>query len=95
LTGNQRPYHFLSHVAIDQTHNRNLDPKVRVERDLNKHRRQETPALKAAEREQKSGQNRETQPRPSATAIQMKLVEVIRIIDNRMGQEFRHRITID
>jgi hypothetical protein len=51
LVGNQPPHRFLSRVAIDQTQNKNLDSKVRVKRDRNGHREQETRALKATERE--------------------------------------------
>jgi hypothetical protein len=90
FVGNQPPRHFLSRSAIDQTQNINLDLKVRIERHRNEHRGQETGALKTAEPEHQSRQKRESQPRPSATVIQMKLMKVICMIENRMVQEYQH-----
>jgi hypothetical protein len=89
LIGNQLPHRFPSRVAIDQTQNRNLHPKVRVEMDWHGQRGQETRALKATERKHQSQQKRETQPGPNATVIQMKSMKVIYTIENRMAQEFR------
>jgi hypothetical protein len=45
--------------------------------------------LKAVEREHHSWRKRETQPGPGATAIQMKLMEVICMIENMIVQAFQ------
>jgi hypothetical protein len=60
---NQLLPRFLSCIAIDQTQNRNLNPKVRVERDRNGHRGEERRALEVAERKhrvEREGDSNET-----------------------------------
>jgi hypothetical protein len=89
LGENQPPRRFLSRVAIDKTQNRNLDPKVRIVRDRHEHHGKETQTLRAAEREQQSRQKPETQPRPSVTVIQMKLMEATCTIGHRMVKQFQ------
>jgi hypothetical protein len=58
------------------------------------HHAQETRALKAVEHEHQSWQKRETQPGPSATVTQMKLMKVICTRENRMVQEFQSRMQL-
>jgi hypothetical protein len=76
-------------ILCHQTQIRNLDSKVRAERDRNVHRGQGPRALKAVERGHQNRQKRQTQPEPSVTVIHIKFMKVIRMIQKKMVRGFQ------